>query len=165
MLTRETLIENLRYDPVTGYFYRLRSSSWAKIGDRAGRKDDPETYTLIGLLGHKYTAHRLAWLYVHGEFPKGMIDHINRDKSDNRIENLREVTRAQNAMNSKMNVKNSSGYKGVFFHRGRQEWRAQINIRNRVVNIGKFASAEAAHLARLRAITEEWGVVIGEQSY
>jgi hypothetical protein len=88
-LTAERLRKRLRYDAETGLFTRRVGSGHAHAGDMAGSVHSTG-YVRICIDGGRYTAHRLAWLYVHGVWPSGQIDHINRNRSDNRIANLRE---------------------------------------------------------------------------
>jgi hypothetical protein len=88
-LAAERLRERLRYDGGTGVFTRRVGSGHARAGEIAGSVHSTG-YVRIGIDGGKYTAHRLAWLYVHGVWPSDQIDHINRNRSDNRIANLRE---------------------------------------------------------------------------
>jgi hypothetical protein len=88
-LTAERLREQLRYDAETGVFTRRVESGHACVGDVAGSVHSTG-YVRIGIDGWKYTAHHLAWLYVHGVWPSDQIEHINRKRSDNRIANLRE---------------------------------------------------------------------------
>ena len=99
-MTHERLTELLSYDKDSGQFVWLKTNSnRAKAGCVAGteRKDG---YVLIGIDGVLYTAHRLAWFYVNNYWPDGVIDHINRDRSDNRFCNLRCVSRFENAQNA-----------------------------------------------------------------
>jgi hypothetical protein len=98
MLNQKTLKKYLNYDPETGVFKRKINSGKAKIGDVAGGING-SGYICIRINSVKYRAHRLAWLYVHGKFPDNQIDHINRVKNDNRIDNLRDVTQSVNARN------------------------------------------------------------------
>ena len=97
MLTQERLKELLEYDPETGFFTRLigRSGPRARSGDVAGC-DNGQGYIRIYVDGRPYKGHRLAWFYVHGAWPRE-IDHINGDKSDNKLANLRPATRSRRA--------------------------------------------------------------------
>ena len=98
--------------------------------------------------GRRYLAHRLAWFYVYGEWPRKGLDHINRDRLDNRIANLREADHAQNVQNRGPMSNNKSGFKGVFFNpRHTQPWQAQITARGQYFNLGRYATAEEAHEA------------------
>ena len=100
MLTHDYLISVLEYHSETGVFYwRSSPSVGVRPGSVAGSRTD-KGYVSVKLLGSKYRAHRLAWLYVTGAWPDLEIDHINRDRSDNRIDNLMEVTGSLNCHNS-----------------------------------------------------------------
>lgn len=142
-ITRERLMELLAYDPETGQF------SWiSSPGRRAGSITD-RGYANIRLDGKSYRLHRLAWLYVHGEWPKADIDHINGVKHDNRIVNLRDVTRSMNMHNIKKAFKtnNSSGFLGVVRtdKRKKRPWKAQIEVNGKTRSLGTFNTPEEAH--------------------
>ena len=120
------------YDPETGVFTRRGKV----VANRKGNG-------YVGI-GRQY-AHRLAWLCVHGRWHNGDIDHINRDKTDNRISNLRECSRSENQRNQGLTAANRSGFKGVCQRRGR--WIATIRDNGRYVYLGTFDKPEAASLA------------------
>jgi hypothetical protein len=141
----------LHYDPLTGEFTRIaRTSSRTKVGQRAGRPTSTG-YWRISLDRVDYKAHRLAWFYVYGVWPSGHIDHINRDKRDNRISNLRDVTESENRQNVLLRADNKSGFKGVHFSSRRQRWVAQISHMRRGKNLGAFPTAELAYEAYRKA--------------
>lgn len=126
MITQEQLKLILNYDPETGEFnWLVKPRNRASIGGVAGhlRKNG---YREISIKGKKYYAHRLAWLYMTGSWPKEHIDHINGNPSDNRFCNLREATRSQNMHNQGVCSNNTSGYKGVCWHKSNQKWEACI---------------------------------------
>lgn len=149
-LTQEVLKENLNYDPNTGIFTRRHSFRVCTAGDVAGFSNGKKNYIRIKLLGDRFLAHRLAWLYVYGTWPENQIDHINCDKTDNRICNLRVVNQFENMQNRiSPPLRNTSGYLGVSKHR--KKWRAQIRANNVHINIGTFATPEEAHNAYLEA--------------
>lgn len=149
VLTQERLKELLDYDPATGFFTHLTSGRGRgrKAGARAGCLE--LGYTMVGVCGRKYQAHRLAWFFVHGAWPRDQLDHINMQRSDNRIANLREATNAQNGANCPARRRNKCGKKGVSKMKGR--WRAQIFKNKRQVHLGLFATAEEAHAAYVAA--------------
>lgn len=97
-----TLRTLLDYNPLTGQFtWRVRAAHRIHVGDIAGVICKSTGYRVIGINGVRHSAHRLAWLHVHGEWPAQNIDHINGDRSDNRIENLRDVSQQTNTLNRK----------------------------------------------------------------
>jgi hypothetical protein len=111
-MTLEQVLEALAYDKHTGKFYRVRNSARRQIGDEAGYPTgDGYLRAKIGI--RNFFLHRLAWLIEHGEWPNGEIDHINGDRKDNRICNLRLASRSQNMMNSRAKSTNRLGVKGV----------------------------------------------------
>lgn len=146
-LTQSDLKRLLDYNPETGAFtWKLVDNNRLRPGDVAGsiRKSG---YINLGVQGALYLAHRLAWLYVNGQWPAGELDHINRDRSDNRIVNLREVTREQNCQNMLKPSNNTSGYKGVTFDRRKNMWMAKIYTRKRSRFLGYWHRAEDAGAA------------------
>jgi len=146
-LTAERLRELLHYDPETGLFTRRvnRQGRWGKAGSVAGHIN-PRGYRVIWI-GCNWMAHRLAWLYVHGAWPEGQLDHINQDKTDNRIENLRLVTHAENMQNRPHQRNNVSGFKGVAPCKKTGRWQALICSNNKQIYLGLFATPELAHAA------------------
>jgi hypothetical protein len=155
-LTAERLRELFRYDAATGAFTQIAKSSdksnGSKIGSVVGSADSLG-YLRVGIDRRLYKLHRLAWLYVYGEWPSGRIDHINRNPSDNRIANLRVATPAQNRANSR-NF-NRCRLKGVA--RNRNQWLAQISYKNKNYYLGNFSTPEEAHAAYCRAAAEMYG--------
>jgi len=142
MLTQKQLRSNLSYDPQTGLFTRIGGPG--KVG-RVATKG----YLQISVVGKRYMAHRMAWLYVHGEWPSGQIDHINQDKTDNRIANLRVVTNKQNQENVTNWSHNKSGRRGVRFKSGK--WIAEIIQHKKKVHLGTFDTIIDAVEARIAA--------------
>lgn len=148
MVTQEYLKQRLYYDMDSGYFYwrnphpSSRMNPWDKAGT-LGLKG----YIKIVLLSKTYEAHRLAWLYMHGEFPKGCMDHINGNKSDNRACNLRVATKAQNNFNVGVYANNTSGVKGVHWSTSAGKWRAAISANRKRVIVGSFKNLEDARKA------------------
>lgn len=110
-LTQEHLKQHYNYNPLTGEFRRLiANSNNSCVGELAGYMDNG--YCKISLDGKQYKAHRLAFLYMTGRFPK-YIDHIDRNRSNNRWDNLREATHSENMRNASIRVDNKTGVKGV----------------------------------------------------
>ena len=131
-ITQQQLKELLHYNEQTGIFTWVNSAARrVKKGDEAGYIM-PIGYVLINITisgkARGYYAHRLAWLYIYGEMPKNQIDHINHDKADNRLVNLREATYAENHKNHTKRVDNTSGVTGVGFHKRDNRWRAYIQV-------------------------------------
>lgn len=150
MITVSQLRDALDYCPDTGLFKWRISRGFVRAGSVAGtaRKDG---YFHIGVYRRNYLSHRLAWMHVHGEYPSSEVDHINRNRGDNRISNLRLVTRSENAQNGSDRKNNTSGYRGVTFNRANSVWIAQITKDTKCIYLGSFTSAEDAHQAYLSA--------------
>ena len=155
-LTAEYLRSILHYDPATGIFTRkVRTSNSVKVGDVAGCPEGGG-YLQIKLQSRKYKAHRLAWLYVYGSWPKDQLDHINRNRSDNRISNLREATNKQNNQNRSKSSNNTSGHPGVSWHKRDSKWQATIKHNQKQTHLGYFSTLEEAISARKAAEKLYW---------
>ncbi len=145
--------EFLSYDPESGVLTwkkRVNKYSRVKIGGAAGSLH-PDGGLRIQLKGKKYLAHRLAFLMSHSFLPT-FIDHINGERTDNRIKNLRECTNAQNCTNRGANKNNTSGYKGVSWERRDKKYKAQIALDNKKVYLGLHnCKHEAARVYNLAA--------------
>ena len=150
MLTQSALKEILHYDPETGIFKWLKSRGGVKAGSVAGSVD-VQGYKLIMVKCKSYRAHRLAWFYIHGEFPPAGLDHKNRDRADNRISNLRPATQAENLQNLSISKNNTSGHAGVFWNSPRQKWGARMSLKNKTRFLGHFNNIEDAIAARKAA--------------
>lgn len=160
-----TVRELLSYDPLTGIFvWKPRPvmpggraaviNAWNGnfAGKRAGdMPKDGRSRITIGDRG--YFAHRLAWLYVYGEWPSGIIDHINHDTRDNSIANLRVIdSHAENARNRKLFRNNTTGVHGVSWQSARRKWTATISDRaGRRKNLGSYESLDDAIAVRKAA--------------
>lgn len=150
-LTQERLKELLDYDPGTGVFRRLISRGNARAGNVTGcmRSDG---YLNIKLDGKNYYAHRLAWLYVYGRWPKGQIDHINGVRDANGIKNLRVAkNHAEQAQNQKLHSANTSGFPGVTWHNRDENWQARIRCSGERYFLGCFDTPEEAAEAYRKA--------------
>lgn len=147
-ISQERLREVLDYNPDTGVFTWVNGNSRnVKSGDIAGYKNQ-QGYIRIRVGAKLLPAHRLAWIYVYGEDIDGYeIDHINGDKSDNRICNLRISSHQQNMFNMKKKSTNKSGVKGVHFDKRCNKWRAQTSINKKRVHLGLFNTIESAEEA------------------
>lgn len=153
-LTAERLRKLLSYDQNTGDFTWVvsRGNQFSKPGMKAGFKD---TYGHLGIEidGKRYLSHRLVWLYVYGKWPDQQIDHINRIRDDNRLENLRDVPSIVNANNKGNYCNNTTGFKGVTIKNGR--FVAQITISGKCQYLGSFGTAEKASEAYQAALEEK----------
>lgn len=152
-ITAEQAGQLLNYDHETGVL------SWKKKPCRQVRLTDPvgskmqRGYIQVSLFGKKYLAHRIAWLLYYGAWPENLIDHINGDRGDNRIANLRDVTQDVNMQNLRgPNILNKVGLLGV--RTKRKKFSAQIRLNNTSVHIGVFETAEEAHEAYIAAKRE-----------
>ena len=148
-LTQARLKEILKYDTSTGIFTRIHGSKGYKAGIRAGTKING--YISCSVDKSNYQAHRLAWLYVYGEFPDTYLDHINGDRGDNRISNLRTVTMQGNNKNLGRQKRNVSGTTGVTWDKSRKSWTAHIVVDYKTINLGRFKDLTDAVKAREEA--------------
>jgi hypothetical protein len=155
MVSVERLKELLEYNPITGEFTRKITVSNAKKGTAAGCKNC-EGYKVIRIDGLLYYAHRLAWLYIHGFYPNN-VDHIDGNKNNNCISNLRVATTRQNNWNRSTFKSNSSGFKGVSLHKETGKWRARIRSCGKYKSLGLFRSPIEAHTAYSKAAAELHG--------
>ena len=153
MLTIEQLKEVLDYNPDTGVFtWKKTCRNRVVVGSVAGNKDN-HGYICIKINRKPYKAHRLAYLYMTGNFPENFIDHINHIRDDNRWTNLRDATYSQNQFNKSTNKTNTSGYKGVSWNKQVKKWRAQIKYMKKSIYIGYYTTPqEAAEAYNKKAI-------------
>jgi hypothetical protein len=93
----------------------------------------------------------LAWIYVNGKYPENFIDHINHNKSDNRIDNLRNATREQNSFNTKKANFGKNKIKGIFFNKNNNKWRAVITTFGKTIHLGYFSNLELSELVMQEA--------------
>jgi hypothetical protein len=149
-MNQTKLHELLHYDTETGVFIWRQSRHGVAQGQIAG-SIGRYGYWSITLDHKRYLAHRLAWLYVHGKWPADCIDHINRIRTDNRLINLREATRAQNRQNISLDRRNKSGARGVSFDYANKKWRASISVNGKAKNLGRYPSIEDAAAAYAKA--------------
>ena len=150
MITVEELRLILNYDQDTGLLTWAKPRPKIRVGDRAGCLHH-KGYRHMEIKGRYYACHRLVWLYVTGNWPNGQIDHINRDRDDNRFSNLREATNGQNRANCRSASKH--GVKGVSFHPWLTErpWEGRVQYRRNgkriTKSLGCFPTKEEAHQA------------------
>lgn len=160
MITAERLRELVSYDPAEGVFTWLPmkpTRGRKKVTGRVAGSRRPDGYCRLTLDGHGYLVHRLAWLYVHGVWPKADIDHINRNPRDNRIANLRNASRSENMANTVMPRHNTSGLKGASWDSARQMWQARIVRDHRGFYLGHFDTPQEAHAAYAAAAKALYG--------
>lgn len=144
IINAQHLRELFHYDPLTGAFTRLVRRGKFQPGTVAGTVNDDGRH-IISIYGRLYRAHRLAWLYMKGEWPKDQIDHKNCVPLDNSFDNLREATNALNHQNERSARKgNSSGFLGVSWDASRNKWKAQITTNGKNRLLGRFDTREEA---------------------
>lgn len=159
--TKEELLEHIRYDPETGALSWNRPSQSPKgiraAGASAGTWKDG--YVSVILFGRAYRAHHLAWLIMTGGWPPvGCdIDHIDRDRSNNKWSNLRIATRSQNIINSSVRKDNSCGHTGVHYRKDNGKWAARISFNGKINLLGQFDTFEEAVAARVAAERRLYG--------
>jgi hypothetical protein len=156
MLTAERLRELLHYDPETGLLTWRVSRGSSRAGDVAEGLDG-RGYRRVRVDRSLYYAHRIAWLWMTGEWPADHIDHINGIPGDDRWANLRLATNAQNTANGGRRVTNKSGFKGVWWHKPTSKWRAAIMASGRSKHLGLFDCPAAAHAAYAEAAKKYFG--------
>ena len=162
--TPEHVRQLVSYDPETGRFVWLprevgRDGSLRSVNTfnaiYAGRPaftiDHGNGYLSSTFFQVKAHAHRVAWVWMMGEWPDGEIDHINGDRSDNRWANLRLVTKSQNMRNAKLRSNNRSGHHGIYWDRSKRRWAATIKGDGRTLHLGRFVQLNDAVAARKAA--------------
>jgi len=155
-VTAERLRELLDCDPAAGTFRWKARRKGVQIGALAGAISSATGYRIIKIDQRLYFAHRLIWFFVHGVWPGADLDHINRQRADNRIANLRPATRSQNQGNTISRRTNTSGYRGVRRTRyGR--WKATISKNCCLIHLGTFDTPEEAHAAYCAEAKSFWG--------
>jgi len=140
MITQKKLKKNVNYCPLTGIFM-------SKKGKILGHNSS-HGYIRVSVLGKIYYAHRLAWLYTQGSMPE-QIDHVNHNKQDNRISNLRDVSHNENHKNMSLYKNNVSGVHGVTFCKNRNKWVAGLTFNGKRYSLGRYNTMEEAIEARL----------------
>lgn len=159
--TLQMIREYLEYDPVSGNLYWIKSPSNRVarrfIGGRAVAGHRDRNATQLRFKGVLYMAHRLAWAIHHGEWPSGLIDHVNGDPCDNRLSNLRICTHQQNLYNTRRRKNNTSGFKGVSRMSGSSRWVAYLHHNGKKKSLGCYPTAELAAAAYDKAANEIFG--------
>ena len=160
-LTHERLLSLFDYDRATGGLiwkerpredfsteHAWRTINRRQAGRTAGYKCPLSGYIHVGLDGRLYRAHRLVWFYVTGSWPDDQIDHISHNRSDNRFENLRPATDAENRRNQSRSSRNKSGVMGVYWYARRGWWQVYITAAGKRHNLGYFTDFDQAVAAR-----------------
>lgn len=153
-----TLIDRLRssikYTPSNGEFiWLIQPNGRVPVGSVAGHAR-PDGYIQIGFEGHPFLAHQLAWLHTHGVLPRAEIDHIDGDRSNNRLHNLREATHIENMQNKATYKNNTSGYTGVYWNDKTCKWHASIRVNGQMIHLGNFRDLRQAVAIRANAKAE-----------
>jgi hypothetical protein len=151
MVTQERLKELFDYNPETGIFINKVRRGKCQAGTVAGHCG--QGYFRININKKLYLTHRLAWLYVYGELPE-YIDHINRIPTDNRIANLRVVSKKQNQENKEKQKNNKSGYKGVSWDSQKKKWFSCIQHKYKTIALGRYDNKEDAYMAYCNAASK-----------
>lgn len=144
----DSIKKRIEYCKDTGIFRWISGFHKSKTGTVAGCLYN-NGYLVISIEGKRYLAHRLAWYFVYGEMPKNQIDHINGVRTDNRIENLRDVTSRQNHSNR---IRHQSGHLvGANYCNKQKRWIGRIGIGKKIISLGYFENEKTAHQAHLIA--------------
>ena len=158
--TQAQIKDMLRYENGKLY-WRKKVSRKINVGDEAGTRRKTDGYSQIMINRQVYRTHRLVYLYHFGYTPE-TLDHINQNPSDNRIENLRPATRAENAYNSKLRSDNISGVKGVTWDKAKKKWVARLFANKTCVNLGRFVELTDAITAVKAARRQHHGMFASE---
>jgi len=146
IITQEYLKSILNYNPETGMFtWKLRKAKRNHFGDEAGYLK--EGYRYVEINGKPFALHRLAFLYMNGEMPENLVDHINGVKNDNRWVNLRNATNQQNTINVKLNANNKSGVRCVSYFKPMKKWILRCTVNKKRHFIGYFDDLDLARIA------------------
>jgi hypothetical protein len=149
-INQERVRELFDYRSDGELIWKVQTGSRALVGNVAGSPHNAG-YKQIRVDGKIYLNHRLIWVWHHGYFPEHGLDHINRNRNDNRIENLREVSQSCNMRNCKQRTDCSSGVTGVCWHKRRSKWQARIRIPGKLIYLGIYDTLLEAAQARWEA--------------
>lgn len=163
-LTSDKVKELLNYSPETGVFRWKIGTRKVKVGDFAGCLDS-RGYLKIGINKRGYTAHRLAWLYMTGDWPKGSLDHINGNQLDNCWKNLREANKYQQQMNIRRAKNNTSGYKNVFWNPRYSKWEVKGSANGKRFYLGRYKTKEEGNEVYVKWAKENQGEFFKECTY
>lgn len=153
----QMLRDCVTYDPDTGLFYGEYTTKSGKVMPRKFTYVNRDGYLDVGMFKRRFLLHRLAWFLFYGSWPNGILDHINRVKTDNRIANLRLATFSQNVANQDLSSRNKTGFRGVSFNKKANKFQASIGINNKVKYLGVFDTAIDAALAYDDACKKTFG--------
>lgn len=152
-LTQAELKEYLSYDPLTGLFTYIKAKSGIHVGQVAGSING-HGYIIIKIRGQSYHAGRLAFLYMTGAFPKNLVDHIHKIRTDNRWAELQDITNQENCRKKGMNKNNKSGVTGVRWNKKLNKWQVTLRVDGRNKHFGVFVELCDATLAIQKAKRE-----------
>lgn len=158
LLDADELRRVLRYDPITGIFtWKARLANHLKIGDVAGTVH-ARGYIAIGIRGKYYYGHRLAWLYITGDWPQEHIDHVDGNPHNNKWANLREASNIENLQNRAGPARhNKSGELGIYWEESKKRWYASIRVNKKTKNLGRFKEKADAVAVRKAAEKKYFG--------
>ena len=141
-LTQSRVAHLFYYEALTGLLVWKRPTSNRILKGQVARRIHKGGYYMVSIDCKTYLVHRVVWLLHKGSFPNGVIDHINHDGFDNRLENLRDVTHQVNCSNCKLSINNTSGTTGV--HRMRDKWQVKITVARECIYGGTYDTYEEA---------------------
>jgi hypothetical protein len=140
------------FDAPAEHLQRVMNAWNSRFSDKAAcLRKSTSGYYVSCILGDRYAMHRIAWAMHYGVAPQGQIDHINGDRTDNRITNLRQVTNAENGRNQKMRSTNTTGVTGVYKVNRKKPWIAIIGVNGKNRHLGYYETMQDAAMARKRA--------------
>jgi hypothetical protein len=157
MISPENVRELFDYDVCTGFLnWKVKPAKCIVVGDRAGIFKKRHGYRHLRYKYKDFLEHRVIWLWCNGSWPEHQIDHINGNRTDNRISNLRQATNAQNGWNA-ISKKKNGGLKGAYFKKQTNRWQSTIRHNGSVHYLGCFLTEEEAHAAYAQAATRLHG--------
>lgn len=155
ILSQAELKSLLHYNPDTGEFTRLKNYNNMKLGKAGHINKSGYIYIKVNYFG--YLAHRLAWLYMTGEWPIDKVDHKDLNKSNNKWENLRKADDFKNNHNKKLSKRNTTGFKGIWFNKNRGKWEVRIHANGKKISLGRFFTKTEAAAAYDSAAKQHHG--------
>lgn len=146
----QEMVQSL-FDYKEGYLYwKVSTTNSIKVGDVAGKSVNDSGYNIVGIAGKTYRLHRIIFLYHNGYLPK-IVDHIDGNRSNNKIENLRSANDFQNSRNARLSKRNTSGIKGVCWARHVNKWLVQVRQGGSKKYLGLYDDLELAELVAIEA--------------